>query len=48
MVAVTALGGFWWRRRVRRRRITLDPMSENWLSEHEYESGQQGEDAWTR
>ena len=48
MVAATALGSLLWRRRVRKRRIKLEPMSQNWLSEHEYESGQQGEDAWER
>jgi hypothetical protein len=48
MVAMTTLGGFWWRRRVRQRRIKLEPMSDEWLREREYESGQQGEDAWER
>jgi hypothetical protein len=32
-------GGMWWRRR-RRRRIQLTPVSESWLQQHEYESGQ--------
>jgi hypothetical protein len=32
-------GGLWWRRR-RRRRIQLKPVSEQWLQQHEYASGQ--------
>jgi hypothetical protein len=33
---------------VRQRRISVEPMSDEWLREREYESGQQGEDAWER
>lgn len=40
MIALATLGsGFWWRRR-RRRRIELAPMSDQWLREREYDSGQ--------
>jgi MYXO-CTERM domain-containing protein len=38
--ALAALGGgAWWRRR-QRKRIALQPMSEDWLREREYGAGQ--------
>jgi hypothetical protein len=36
-------GGLWWRRR-RRRKIQLAPVSESWLQQHEYDSGQRARD----
>jgi len=37
-------GGALWRRRQRRKRIELQPMSEDWLREREYGAGQRPED----
>ena len=42
LLALTAVGGWWWRRRRRARAEDLPPVSERWLMEHEYESGQKG------
>ena len=33
-------GGFWWGRRDPGRRISVEPVSEHWLAEHMFESGQ--------
>jgi hypothetical protein len=33
-------GGVWWGRRDPGRRIQVDPVSEHWLAEHMFESGQ--------
>lgn len=33
-------GGFWWGRRDPGRRIRVEPVSEHWLAEHMFESGQ--------
>lgn len=44
VVALAALGGgAWWRRR-RRARIALQPMSDGWLREREYDAGQRSAD----
>jgi uncharacterized protein YjiS (DUF1127 family) len=43
-VALAALGGgAWWRRR-RRARVALQPMSDDWLREREYDAGQHSAD----
>jgi hypothetical protein len=42
--AVLTLGGFWWHRRRRLRASDLEPVSQQWLADHEYEEGQRGAD----
>jgi hypothetical protein len=37
-VAALTLAGFWWKRR-RRSAVVLPPVSEDWLMQHEFESG---------
>ena len=41
VLAVAAVaGGVWWGRRDPGRRIRIEPVSEHWLAEHTFESGQ--------
>ena len=45
VVALAAIGGFWWRRsRSRRVEEELSPLSQEWLAEHYYQAGQRGDD----
>lgn len=45
VVAVAAIGGVWWHRSKRRRRVEdeLTPLSHEWLAEHYYKTGQSGD-----
>jgi hypothetical protein len=43
-LAIATLAGYWWRQRRRRKRVELEPVSEQWLSEHLYEAGQRGDE----
>jgi hypothetical protein len=40
LALAAAASGFWWGRSSRRVRIDVDRVSEQWLAEHTFESGQ--------
>lgn len=40
LALAAAAGGFWWGRSHPGRRISVDRVSEQWLAEHLFESGQ--------
>ena len=43
-LAALTLGGLLWRRRQRRSRAAeLEPVTTQWLADHEYEAGQRGD-----
>ena len=45
VVAVAAVGGFFWRRSKKRRvEEELAPLSHEWLAEHYYTTGQRGDE----
>ncbi len=44
LACAALVGGYFWQRRARRRRVAVDRVSERWLAEREFTAGQHPEE----